>query len=217
MVEQFARQHAKDLKVVGLGTQDDLTEAADFLADNGVTHQLVWDGSGKSWRYVEISSQPASVLVAPDGFASPGFEYGKKPEVPAAVKLMRYVLPQALLRMSLAPAYANPQTLTNELATRYHDLMLAPGSRDALIARMEQTTLVDPVPWLRRIRAPTLLLWGEQDAMIPFGNSADYLKAIANVSLVSLPGVGHLPQEESAERGLAAVTSFLDSPAQRMP
>ena len=157
------------------------------------------------------------VLIAPDGFASPGFEYGKKPEVPAAVKLMRYVLPQALLRMSLAPAYANPQTLTDELATRYHDLMLAPGSRDALIARMEQTTLVDPVPWLRRIQAPTLLLWGEQDAMIPFGNSADYLKAMANVTLVSLPAVGHLPQEESAERGLAAVTSFLDSPAQRMP
>ena len=153
------------------------------------------------------------VLVAPDGFASPGFEYGKPPEVPAAVKLMRYVLPKPLLRMSLAPAYADPKTLTDELATRYHDLMLGPGSRDALIARMEQTTLVDPVPWLRRIRAPTLLLWGEQDAMIPFANSAEYMKVIANVTLVSLPGVGHLPQEEAAERGLAAVDAFLQAPA----
>ena len=154
-------------------------------------------------------------LIAPDGFASPGFEYGKPPEVPAAVKLMRYVLPKPLLRMSLAPAYADPDTLTDEIATRYHDLMLGPGSRDALIARMEQTTLVDPVPLLRRIKAPTLLLWGEQDAMIPFSHSADYVKAIANVTLVSLPGVGHLPQEESAEQGLAAVKGFLDSPTQR--
>jgi len=157
------------------------------------------------------------VLIAPDGFASAGFEYGQPPEVPAAVKLMRYVLPKPLLRMSLVPAYADPKTLTDEMTTRYHDLMLGPGSRDALIARMEQTTLVDPVPWLRRIQAPTLLLWGEQDAMIPFGNSADYMKAIANVTLVALPGVGHVPQEEAAERGLAAVKAFLDSRAQRAP
>ena len=30
--------------------------------------------------------------------------------------------------------------------------------------------LEDPVPSLRRIEAPTLLLWGERDAMIPFTN-----------------------------------------------
>ena len=34
------------------------------------------------------------VLVAPDGFASPGFEYGKAPAVPSFLAAMRYVLPQ---------------------------------------------------------------------------------------------------------------------------
>ena len=149
------------------------------------------------------------VLVAPDGFASPGFEYGRAPEVPVTVELMRYVLPKPLLRMSLAPAYANASFLSDDLTTRYHDLMLAPGSRDALIARMRQTTLVDPVPLLHRIQAPTLLVWGEADAMIPFANSADYLKALAHATLVSLPGVGHLPQEESAAKSVAAVRDFL--------
>ncbi len=149
------------------------------------------------------------VLVAPDGFASPGFEYGKPPAVPASVKLMRYALPRAVLRMSLAPAYADPSVLTDALATRYHDLMLAPGSREALIARMQQTVLVDPLPLLKRIQAPTLLVWGEQDAMIPFANSADYLKAIGTASLVPIAGVGHLPHEEMPQLGLAAVQAFL--------
>jgi pimeloyl-ACP methyl ester carboxylesterase len=149
------------------------------------------------------------VLVAPDGFASPGFEYGKAPDVPMTVELMRYVLPKPLLRMSLQPAYADPAFLSDSLTTRYHDLMLAPGSRDALIARMRQTTLVDPVPLLHRIQAPTLLLWGEADAMIPFANSADYLKALAQATLVSLPGVGHLPQEEAASKSIPAVRDFL--------
>ena len=47
------------------------------------------------------------VLVAPDGFTSPGFEYGRPAQVPAALKLMRYVLPEAVLRINLARAYAD--------------------------------------------------------------------------------------------------------------
>ena len=149
------------------------------------------------------------VLISPDGFASPGFEYGKKPEVPAMVRLMRYALPKPLLTMSLKPAYADPKVMTDAVATRYYDLMLAPGAREAMIARMEQLVLVEPTPLLRKIQAPTLLLWGEQDGMIPFANSAEYLKAIANVRLVSLPGIGHLPHEEDPVRSLVPVRAFL--------
>jgi pimeloyl-ACP methyl ester carboxylesterase len=149
------------------------------------------------------------VLVSPDGFASPGFEYGKAADVPASLKAMRHVLPKALLNMSLRPAYADPAALTDALATRYHDLMRGTGVRDAMLARLEQTVLVDPVPALRSLRAPTLLLWGEQDKMIPFANAVDYVKAVPRLTLVSLPGVGHVPQEEAPQRSLAPVLQFL--------
>jgi len=62
---------------------------------------------------------------------------------------------------------------------------------------------------LRQIQAPTLLLWGEADAMIPLSNARDYLQAIAGSRLLSWPGVGHLPQEEAAEASLQALTDFL--------
>jgi pimeloyl-ACP methyl ester carboxylesterase len=168
-------------------------------------------GGRIAWTFAAMHPERVAklVLVAPDGFASPGFAYGTPPEVPATVTLMRYVLPSWLLRMSLQPAYADPKFMTDALATRYHDLMLAPGVRDALIARMRQTTLVDPLPLLRSVQAPTLLVWGEADAMIPFANSADYLKAIANATLTSLPKVGHLPQEEAAQQSIGAVAAFL--------
>jgi pimeloyl-ACP methyl ester carboxylesterase len=149
------------------------------------------------------------VLVAPDGFASPGFEYGRAPELPAALRLMEYALPRPLLRVNLAPAYADPATLTDALTTRYHDLMLAPGARGAMLARMRQTVLQDPVPLLGRIQAPTLLVWGEQDAMIPSANAADYIRAMPQATLVSLPGVGHLPHEEAPDRSLEPVLAFL--------
>jgi pimeloyl-ACP methyl ester carboxylesterase len=78
---------------------------------------------------------------------------------------------------------------------------------------MEQSIRFDPVARLRTIQAPTLVMWGEQDRLIPFSNAADFVKAIPDVELVALPGTGHLPQEESPTVSLAALMAFLDRPA----
>jgi pimeloyl-ACP methyl ester carboxylesterase len=168
-------------------------------------------GGRLAWRYAAARPQRVErlVLVAPDGFASPGFEYGKAPEVGPVVKLMQVALPRAVLRWSLAPAFADPAVATDALVTRYHDMMVAPQVRSALIARMQQLVLQDPVPMLRQITAPTLLLWGAQDQMIPVANAQDYLRALPRARLVELPAVGHVPHEEAVDAGLAAVQAFL--------
>jgi pimeloyl-ACP methyl ester carboxylesterase len=74
---------------------------------------------------------------------------------------------------------------------------------------MEQRELVEPEPLLQSISAPTLLLWGQKDAMIPLANADDYMKALPDCKLVVLPGVGHLPQEEAPETSLVPVKEFL--------
>jgi pimeloyl-ACP methyl ester carboxylesterase len=149
------------------------------------------------------------VLTSPDGFASEGFAYGVAPGVPMMLRLLPYTMPKAMLRMTLAPAYADPKRLSSAVETRYWDFMRAPGVRRAVIARTAQTVLQDPLPLLRRIQAPTLLLWGEEDAMIPISNAADYLAALPHATLVRLPGLGHVPFEESPETSLAPVLKFL--------
>jgi pimeloyl-ACP methyl ester carboxylesterase len=118
------------------------------------------------------------VLNAPDGFASPGFEYDTPAEVPAALGLMQWVLPKPMLGANLAPAYAKAEQLTDSVVGRDHDLLRAPGNRHALLPRMRQTVLTDPLPRLRRIAVPTLLLWGERDQMIPVTNADDSLRAM---------------------------------------
>ena len=186
-----------------------------LLTQRGVARATVLGhsmGGRLAWRYA--AAEPARVdrlvLVAPDGFASPGFEYGKAPDVGLVAKAMQFALPKAVLRWSLAPAYANPDAvMTDELVTRYHALMLAPGVRPAIIARMQQLNLLPPPPLLRTIQAPTLLLWGEADRMIPVANAQDYLRDLPQARLVVLPGVGHVPQEENPSAGLAAVQAFL--------
>jgi pimeloyl-ACP methyl ester carboxylesterase len=168
-------------------------------------------GGRIAWKFAAF--EPARVdklvLISPDGFASPGFEYGKKPVIPVLIRLMPYVLPRATLRSSLLPAYGDPSRLSDKVVTRYYDLMLAPGVRNAIIARMEQTIEENPQPFLRRIMAPTLLLWGTKDGMIPFSNAADYMKDLPNAVLAPLPGLGHVPQEEAPAISIAPVMAFL--------
>ena len=190
-----------------MALQDRLNVPRASIVGHSIGGRIAWTFAAQQPQRVD-----KLVLVAPDGFTSPGFAYGVAPKVPTALGLMRFALPKSLLRMNLAPAYADPAFLTDALTTRYHDLLLAPGARQALLMRMQQTVLVDPVPLLKSIHAPTLLVWGEQDAMIPLVNSADYLKAMPQARLTAIARVGHLPQEEAAERAIDAVSTFLKGP-----
>jgi pimeloyl-ACP methyl ester carboxylesterase len=188
--------------LLALMDQRGLDRAA--LIGNSVGGRIAWTLAARhSERVTRL------VLISPDGFASPGFEYGKAPQVPAIMGLMRYTLPRGMLRDNIAVGYANPAALSDDTVTRYRDLMLAPGARQALLDRMEQTVLTDPVPLLNRITAPVLLVWGQQDAMIPFANARDYQGALADVRLVSFPDLGHLPHEEAPARSLPPVRAFL--------
>ena len=170
-------------------------------------------GGRIAWRFAATHPDRVQrlVLVAPDGFESKGFEYGRAPEVGFAVRLMRHALPRPLVQMSLAPAYGDRAALSDAVLDRYRDLMLAPGVRDAMIARLEQSILHDPRPALARITAPTLLVWGAKDAMIPVANAQDYLAAIPDARLVEFPALGHVPHEEAPAETLAEVRAFLEA------
>ncbi len=152
------------------------------------------------------------VLISPDGFASPGFDYGKAPKSSGVMGLMRYALPKAMVRMNLAPSYGDPARLTPAVVDRYYDLLLAPGARGALLDRMSQTILEDPRPLLARISAPVLLMWGRKDQLIPFANAADYQAVLPHSRLVEFPDLGHVPQEEDPQGSLPPLRSFLRQP-----
>ena len=156
-------------------------------------------GGRIAWTFAALHPERNDrlVLISPDGFASPGMEYGVASKVPLMMRALPYVLPSFMLRSSLVPAYANDAVLTDALFARYRDMMLAPGVRSAILSRMGQQKLVDPIPLLRRIAVPTLVMWGEKDGMIPFSNAADYMSVSPHSTLAALPGIGHIPQEEA--------------------
>ena len=63
---------------------------------------------------------------------------------------------------------------------------------------------------LRRISAPTLVVWGESDRMVPPAHGEAYAEGIPGSNGVSLvKGTGHSPQAEDPEATAALVTGFL--------
>lgn len=62
--------------------------------------------------------------------------------------------------------------------------------------------------WLHRIDVPTLVLWGEADRLVPFGQAAVWAAALPQARVHGIPGAGHLLFEERTEAA-TVVADFL--------
>jgi pimeloyl-ACP methyl ester carboxylesterase len=60
------------------------------------------------------------------------------------------------------------------------------------------------------IRVPTLVLWGNRDAITPLGQGRDLAAVIPGVDFVELDGVGHIPAIEAPDQFNAALIKFLE-------
>jgi non-heme chloroperoxidase len=67
------------------------------------------------------------------------------------------------------------------------------------------------------ITAPTLILWGEQDAFCPRADQHALLAAIPAARLVTYPGTGHCPHWEQIDEVAAELTALATAVASRIP
>ena len=77
---------------------------------------------------------------------------------------------------------------------------------DQLISCLGWTSL----PWLPKLRRPTLILAGDDDPIIPLANARIMHRLMARSELHIYHG-GHFELGESSERPAPAVEAFLDA------
>ena len=65
---------------------------------------------------------------------------------------------------------------------------------------------------LGSIHAPTQVLWGRDDALIPLSSAERYQKGIAGAKLVVIDQCGHIPQIEKPQEFNKALLEFLGQP-----
>jgi pimeloyl-ACP methyl ester carboxylesterase len=64
---------------------------------------------------------------------------------------------------------------------------------------------------IHRIKAPTLIVWGEGDGLISAAYGPEFQKRIPGSKLVVIPKAAHLPMVEQPEAFVGAVTAFLEA------
>lgn len=67
--------------------------------------------------------------------------------------------------------------------------------------------------WLHRVTLPTLILWGDEDKVLPPAYGPAYRDLIPGARLETLPDCGHLPHVEKADDFIRLVTDFVEGAA----
>jgi pimeloyl-ACP methyl ester carboxylesterase len=62
---------------------------------------------------------------------------------------------------------------------------------------------------LHRIEAPTLIVWGKQDALISSAYADEFGRRIGRSRVEVIDNCGHIPQMEQFEQTVALVREFL--------
>jgi len=150
---------------------------------------------------VDVAGYPTQATSIPIGF--------KLAMNPMLVPFMRKLLPRRVVESSVHNVYSDPDKVTTELVDRYYELALRTGNRQALVERFCQSPGGEDVALIARIRQPTLILWGQNDRLIPVALGRRFAKDITGSHLVMLEGLARVPQEEDPVRSVAEFDRFL--------
>lgn len=110
--------------------------------------------------------------------------------------------------------YANPQSAPKDWVTVQEKLTQTPGFLEATLSSLrslssifgQHTVLLDDLP---QLSMPTLVLWGENDLIVPKYQAENAVKRIPKGQIRIIPNAGHMPQIEQPKLFLESVNQFL--------
>jgi pimeloyl-ACP methyl ester carboxylesterase len=111
----------------------------------------------------------------------------------------------------LRSMYGDPRRVPPGTVEGYSAALAVPGTVNYLLAVMRcwHHDLAELERVYPRVAQPTLLLWGSRDPAVLPESAERVQQAMPRAELVMLPGVGHLPYEESPQEFNQAVLRFL--------
>ena len=128
---------------------------------------------------------------------------------PVINRLAEHITPRSLVAQSLSQSVSNQDIVTEEAIDRYWELLRYPGNRRATLARMQRDWAAFTPEDVAALDMPTLIIWGDEDALISVDAAGWYDELLPDSTLVIYEGIGHLPQEEHAEASIADLRSWL--------
>ncbi len=189
----------------------------DFLDRLGVSRFVVAGnslGGDVAWHIAAAAPQRVTQLVLVD---AAGYRFTPE-DIPLGWRIARlpvlghvteHFLPRPFVLQGLRTVYGNPAKIDEALIDRYFELTLRAGNRAALVQRLQAWSPDEGVDKVSGVVAPTLILWGGRDHLIPPAFAQRFAADIPGSQVVMFDDLGHVPHEEDPVRTVAAVKAFL--------
>ncbi len=163
------------------------------------------------------------VLVAPLGFGREVHWSYRLQSLPLLGELL--TLPSRLnTRQRVMRLFCRHDLVTRECINTYYRLAHLPGASRFLLAATRQSVDASGIrrevvqsaqAEARGITAPTMIIWGREDRILPVSQAETARQLIAGAQLRILDECGHLPMVERAQEFNELLLGFLpDTPGQ---
>ncbi len=175
-----------------------------YLAGNSL-------GGSIAWLYTSYNDNKVKKLIL---INSSGFEFD---EIPFVIKiarnkhlnfLIKKISPKFLIKKSLNEVYFDDKRISKSIINRYYKLNLREGNRQAFVDRA-LINFTDHTSRLKKIKSPTLILWGGNDEWINVKFAQKFKTMIKNSRVSIMNETGHIPMEEKPFESLRIVEDFL--------
>jgi pimeloyl-ACP methyl ester carboxylesterase len=194
-------------------------ESVELVADKLGLEQFVLAGNsmggGIAMAYAVQHPERLSGLVLVDAGGAPIKREGggnlafTLARTPVIGSVMSQLLPRSIIEKSLKQSVSVQSIVTPQMVDRYYDMARYPGNRDATRARFGMPYRTFTAEDVAKVQVPALVMWGEDDALIPYEAANWYMQHLPKAALANYRGIGHLPQEEAAERSAADLRQWL--------
>ena len=172
-------------------------------------------GGGITWAYSLEHPERVQKMILVDAGGYPmtsksvpiAFQLAR---IPILNSIFQYVTPRSVIEKSIRNVYVHDERITDKLINRYYDLALREGNRKAFIDRMKISIVSDKYLTIKTLILPTLIIWGQQDGLIPITVGEQFHHDLPNDTMIVFKDLGHTPMEEDPSNTVKAVKYFLE-------
>lgn len=193
---------------------------SDLMAKLGIQRAVIGGnsmGGGTAWMFALAHPEKTKALLLVDAAGAPAWQSKKTPigfrvmRMPVVKELARFIAPRSMFESSLKTSMSVQSKIDDALVDRYWELNRYPGNREATMKRfaLPHNNWAASKEKLAAIKAPTMVMWGAEDNLIPVSSANWFADALPGSTLVIYPKVGHIPMEEVPDESAADVKKWL--------
>ena len=185
-------------------------ELKDFiLGGNSLGGEIAW-----KFAFYHPENVKGLLLLDPAGspiqkFDMPFFSAFNLARIPVLSNLLSDIDPKLTIEKTLKQAYEKDELITPEKVEMYYEMSMREGNRKAFVRRVQQIN-EDPILQPEKVETPTLILWGQDDALLLI-EQLEGFRGMKNMKSIVYPGVGHTPQDEEAVQSVHDAIQFIQS------